>query len=120
MGFAFRVMDDAVTLSLAGRLDGDAAESLRPEVERLVEDAPRSVVVDLAQVGFMDGAGLGAVAFLAKRLGRRLEVTGANGQPLALLRHLGLDRTFGLPAVPRPSRPSRRPLAGFAWGSSPA
>lgn len=115
MNLAIRIGEDALTLSLSGRLDAVAADALRPAVERLVADAPQAVVLDLRGVGFLDGAGLGALAFLAKRLGRRLTLAGAQGQPLELLRHLGLARVFGLPAA----RAARRhqPLAALAWGT---
>jgi hypothetical protein len=42
---------------------------------------------------------VGAISFLFKRLaarGRRLTLAGVGGQPLAMLRHLGLARALGL------------------------
>lgn len=83
-------------------------------MEQLAREAPPWVVLDLRGVTFMDGAGLGALAFLAKRLGERVQIEGAAGQPLALLRHLGLDRVFGLPA------PRRAPAPALAWGRQAA
>ena len=117
MNTAIHIGEAALTLSLAGRLDAEAAEMLRPAVERLVADAHPAVVVDFQQVGFMDGAGLGAIAYLAKRLGRRMALTGVSGQPLALLHHLGLDGVFGLPAAAKPRRANRAPAA-LAWGNA--
>ena len=66
-----------------------------------------TVVLDLSYVTAMDGAGIGAIAYLFRHLsagGRGLRVTGAQGQPLAFLRDLGLTAALGLP----PSRRSAR------------
>ena len=88
-------------LELSGALDADGALALRPMLEEMVLRATGNVVLDVAEVRFMDGCGLGAIAFLFKRLaaqGRRLEVRGATGQPLAMFRRLGLADVLGLPA----------------------
>lgn len=105
-----------LTLTLEGRLDAEGAEALRPAMEQLAGGGAQRVILDLARVGFMDGSGLGALAYLAKRLPGRIALRGVEGQPLALLRHLGLDRLFGLAAAPRSAW---RPAAGFAWSGSP-
>lgn len=102
-----------MTLSLTGHLDAEAAREFRSTAERLLGNPPKTLVIDLRGVGFMDGAGLGAIAFLAKRLGRRLAVIGASGQPLALLLHLGLGRVFGFGGA----RPATRPMAALAWAN---
>lgn len=104
-----------MTLSLTGHLDAEAAREFRSIAERLLGNPPKRLVVDLRGVGFMDGAGLGAIAFLAKRLGRRVAVIGASGQPLALLLHLGLGRVFGLGGA-RPA-PAARSMAALAWAN---
>ncbi len=96
-----------IALRLQGMLDGEAVTALRDELAAAVRGECASVTVDLSDVSFMDGAGIGALAFLFRRLtaaGRRLHVTGANGQPLALLRDLGLARTLGLPSNPKVRR----------------
>lgn len=88
-------------LHLAGALDASGAEALRPGFEALGQEARQDVVLDISEVSYLDGAGVGAVAYLFKRLaakGRRLRLQGATGQPLATLRSLGLGRVFGLDA----------------------
>ena len=97
-------------LQVSGALDGEGALALRPLLEQVVTDTTGDVVLDMAAVGFMDGCGVGAVAFLFKRLaaqGRALKVAGATAQPLAMFRKLGLGQVLGLPA------PARRGF-GFA------
>jgi anti-anti-sigma factor len=92
---------DTLCLHLAGALDAKGAAALRPGFERLAQDASQDVLLDLSDVNYLDGAGIGAVAFLFKRLaakGRRVRLQGATGQPLDMLRALGLGRVFGLEA----------------------
>jgi len=98
-------------LHLAGALDADGAAALRPGFESLGQEARQDVVLDLSDVSYLDGAGVGAVAYLFKRLaakGRRLRLQGVEGQPLSTLRALGLHRVFGLDA--------RQPRLGMVFG----
>ena len=97
-------------LAISGTLDAEGALALRPLLEGLAADASRNLALDISEVTYMDGSGIGALAFTFKRLaahGYSLKVEGATGQPLALLRKLGLDRTLGI------TRPAPRRL-GFA------
>jgi anti-anti-sigma factor len=105
-----------VCLRLAGALDGAGATALRPGFEALGSQGLSDVVLDLSDVSYLDGAGLGAVAYLYKCLvaqGRRLRLQGVNGQPLATLRRLGLGRVFGL--EPRASFFGMLRGKGLAW-----
>jgi stage II sporulation protein AA (anti-sigma F factor antagonist) len=107
---------NSLCLRLAGALDGAGATALRPGFEALGTGGPRDVVLDLSRVSYLDGAGLGAVAYLYKRLvaqGRRLRLEGVTGQPLATLRQLGLGRVFGL--EPRAARFGLPFGKGLAW-----
>ena len=107
---------DTLCLHLAGALDAEGAMALRPGFERLAQDATQDVLLDLSAVSYLDGAGIGAVAFLFKRLtakGRRVRLQGATGQPLATLRALGLGRVFGL--EPRRTGFDRIFGKGLAW-----
>ena len=97
-------------LQVSGALDGEGALALRPMLEQVVTATTGDVVLDMAGVGLIDGCGVGAVAFLFKRLaaqGRALKVVGATAQPLAMFRKLRLGHVLGLPA------PARRGF-GFA------
>jgi len=107
----------ALTLHLTGALDSNGLDAIRSGIEGLAQCNDRDLVVNLSEVRFMDGAGIGALAFLAKRAvarGRRMFLEGASGQPLAILAELGLARVFGLDA------PARRPVPRFgpAWGGA--
>ena len=103
----------AQCLAISGALDADGALALRPVLEQVVTGTTGDVVLDMAAVGFMDGCGVGAVAFLFKRLaaqGRALKVVGATAQPLAMFRKLRLVHVLGLPA---PARRSFATAFGF-------
>lgn len=105
-----------VRLHLCGGLDGEGAEQMREGIAVLAAAEAREIVIDLSNVTYIDGSGLGVLSYLFKRLtarGRRLSVVGVSGQPLAMLRHLGLAKLLGLD-----EKASRRPfagLAGLAW-----
>ncbi len=104
-----------VRLHLRGGLDGEASRAMRDGLCALAEVDAREVVIDLSNVTHLDGSGVGAISFVFKRLaarGRRLTLAGVAGQPLAMLRHLGLARALGLEEERRRFSLS---LPGFAW-----
>lgn len=113
-----RVRSEAgrIFLHLGGSLDGDSAVSMREGLSALAAAEPDEVVIDLSHVTFIDGSGLGALSFLFKRLtaqGGRISMVGAAGQPLAMIRQLGLTKLLGLK-----DSPAKRPylgIAGLAW-----
>lgn len=101
-------------MRVSGVLDGDAALRLRPRLEALAA-TDGDVAMDLRDVSFIDGSGVAAIAFLYKRMthrGRRLRVA-ASGQPLAMLRELGVAPQLGLSAGPV----RNRGFAALRWGS---
>ena len=90
---------DEVRLHVRGELNADTVASWRATFETVAQSTARRVVLDLAGVSAIDGSGLGAIAYLFKRLlarGRKLVVTSVAGQPLALLREMGLTELLGL------------------------
>ena len=94
------------TLRPQGALDADAVARMRGTLETAAGTAAPRVILDLSLVSRIDGSGLGAIAYLFKRLvarGRRLELTGARGETLATLSALGLLGTLGLGGAEHPS-----------------
>ena len=64
MAFAMTTheIDGALVLDLSGRLTlGDAIEDLREPVRQFLDDGNRAFVLNLAEVSYMDSAGLGQV-----------------------------------------------------------
>lgn len=104
-----------VRLHLTGAFDAEAVAAARSSFETIAASPVRRVELDLSGVSSIDGSGIGAIAYLFKRLvatGRTLAVTGVSGEPRALLESLGLSRILGL--EPRPSRRGRPWFGGLA------
>ncbi len=82
--------------------------NLRPQVPFFEELASCNddVVIDIADVSFIDSSGIGGLVFLFKRLrehGHTLRIVGARGQPLDLFRHLRLDSLLVAPSERSPA-----------------
>ncbi len=81
-----------VTYKVADDMDAEFMASIRMDLESLA-NAEDSVVLDVSDVTFIDSSGIGGMVFLYKRLatqGRKLMLTGLNGQPLQMLKYLRL------------------------------
>lgn len=69
--------DGAVTIDCAGELDVSTAAKLIDAFDRVYEQRPRQIAVDLRGVTFLDSTGLGCLmhgALCCKKLGIELEV----------------------------------------------
>ena len=60
------------------RIDAAVAIQFKEKIRELAEDGPSRVILDMAQVGFLDSSGLGAIVAAMKQLGtdRSLELAG--------------------------------------------
>jgi anti-anti-sigma factor len=87
--------DASLEVALAGDLDMAVAFRLEPELDRLlVEPDVRALVLDLADVGFVDSAGLGALLSIRERanqLGIEMEIARASAPVRRLLGLTGSD-----------------------------
>jgi anti-sigma B factor antagonist len=84
-------------LFLNGRLDAAHAESLKNMLKQIIDGGSMPVVVDLADVPFIDSAGLSALVFglkLARRAGGDLMLAGVQPQTLTVLSLTMLDKVF--------------------------
>ena len=74
----FSAADDVLYAYLAGEIDHDAAQSLRIQLDdALLNRTPRTLVMDLGGVGFMDSSGIGLILGrqrCARMLGGRLKI----------------------------------------------
>ncbi len=62
-------IDDAVLITVnAKRIDAAAAIQFKDQMRALSKDAEGRIVLDLAQVGFVDSSGLGAIVGSMKQL----------------------------------------------------
>ena len=97
MLFSTIVENGAAVLRIEGELDAGSLSDLRPALSGMSEGQPPPprVVVDLSALRLIDSSGVGAIVSLYKAVhayGGSLAITGAQGQPLAILRLLRLDR----------------------------
>jgi anti-sigma B factor antagonist len=82
------------TLALSGEVDLDAKEPLQAAFTAAIEiDQVKSVVVDLADITFLDSSGIGALVF-----GHRLAA--ANGATLTVVNpSAGVERVLDLTGI---------------------
>ena len=94
-------------LALSGELDIDSVGQVRIKVqERLADEPPEVLVVDLAGLTFIDSSGLGLlieIRRLALSADIRFEMTTVPSGPARVIAIAGLTETFGLPAPEGPA-----------------
>ena len=90
---------DVYVVAVSGELDGNAADPLRIELERIVRLGGRTIVVDLLSVSFIASTALDVLVAAAKRVGHaegRLILVADDPRTLRELQATGLDRVFAL------------------------
>ncbi len=86
-----------VVISLQGQVDADTSPQLRDLLEEVASEGPQIVVVDLADVDFMDSSGLSALVTGFKGLseeGAEFVLTRPRPQALKALKLTQLDHVF--------------------------
>jgi anti-sigma B factor antagonist len=99
MQFLVSRQAEKVVVTIQGEFDAKSAPSVRDQIDGIVEEKPRSVVVDLSALRLIDSTGVGAIVSLFKRTrayGGEFQVVGVQGQPRSIFRILRLDRVFGV------------------------
>ncbi len=78
------------------RIDAAVAIQFKDKMRERTEDAGDRVVLDLAQVSFIDSSGLGAIVAAMKQLGkdRRLDLAGLNKDVDRVFRLTRMDTVF--------------------------
>jgi anti-sigma B factor antagonist len=86
---------DVHVVSVAGELDLHTTGDLSAELDDVIRRAPRSIVVDLGGVTFLDSTALAALAAAARRahtVGARLVVVTDDPHTTKIFRITALDR----------------------------
>ena len=86
-------------VEVRGDLDMATAPQLRDGLQRLVDAGDRQVVVDMAEVGFMDSSALGALVVIFKTLGEvggRLCLAAVQPAVQSVLKITSVDRVIDL------------------------
>lgn len=84
-------------LEVGGEVDLSTAPALRTQIEQLIHDGARRLVVNLEDVGFMDSSGLSALIASYKRMQEadgELAVVCQDRAVLRIFTVTGLDRVF--------------------------
>ncbi len=88
--------DDKMIIYLSGEIDHHSARSIREGVDKLlVSHMPKTLVLDLSGVDFMDSSGLGLVLGRYKKiceLGGKMYLTGADDRTKRILKMAGVDK----------------------------
>ncbi len=82
---------------IEGVLDALTAPQVREALDRIVDEKPPRVLLDLSRLRIIDGHGIRVIAQLCTRLrqvGCEFSLAGAQQQPLAVLKLFNLDRAI--------------------------
>ena len=92
-----RADNDTVMVALGGEFDLNAAPRFSSCTDEVVANGTGSVVIDLADLTFIDSTGVAALVGFHQRLnafGRRLSVINVGVQPAGVFDMAGLSQTF--------------------------
>ena len=95
VGAQLHIEDQDGTILLRGELDAATSRLLETEVDRLIEDGERAVVIDFTEVTFVSASAMEFLVGLAGRLGDLigwLELRHPTGTVRQLLHVCGLTR----------------------------
>jgi anti-sigma B factor antagonist len=90
---------NSTTLTVRGSLDINTAAQLAEEIDRVVGEKPKLVVVDISGLDLIDSSGVAALVKLYKGVrtaGGNVTISGARDQPLAIFKLLRMDKVFNL------------------------
>jgi anti-anti-sigma factor len=85
--------DDTVTIHISGRFD----YRLIKDFQQLLARSPRTWVVDMSSVDYVDSSALGMLLLLRERVhgeSQRVHLRGVHGQPRDVLVMAKFDRMF--------------------------
>ena len=128
MSFRTTKQGDDVVISVEGQLVAGNRQQLREAVVSEIDRGVRSFVIDFAEAGYVDSAGLGALVSLSKKIREAsgsLRLTNLNEDLRTLFELTRLDTLFALDdeneqdgtAGLRP-RPAQQRRDGESWRSS--
>lgn len=96
--------DGGVVVRASGEVDLHVAPRLRSALEHAFDRRPASIVLDLADVSFMDSSGLSAIVFLRRR-GAELDISVGVVRPVPevfrVFELTGLDGLVPFVSAPR-------------------
>jgi anti-sigma B factor antagonist len=94
-----QVNEYCASVVLAGRLDARNAQTIKETLKQLIDGGITYLVVDLAQVPFIDSAGLAALVSalkLTRRVGGNVLLSGVQPQARTVFSLTMLDQVFAI------------------------
>jgi len=94
---AVRKQGDVYVLDVTGEVDLNRSVLLRETLLTVLQQKPRTLVVNLSEVGFMDSSGLATLVEalqLSRRYGGKLKLVGVQQRVRSILEISRLDRIF--------------------------
>lgn len=90
------ITEDELKVSLCGEIDHHSASTLREEIdEKIFEIKPKTLILDLKSIGFMDSSGLGLILGRynkMKEIGGSLTVQNPTSGAIRVLRLAAADK----------------------------
>ena len=106
--FEVRQRDRLLVVRLFGEIDHHSAVTLREELDELIlRERPARLVLDLAEIDFMDSSGLGLLMGryrLMREIGGVMAIAAPNPSVLRILRLSGMERFMEIGETPRGER----------------
>jgi len=94
---------DEIVYALAGEIDLSVADDLAVRIAELLRLGPRTVVLDLARLTFLDSSGCRALVMGAREAagrGRRLVLRNVGGSPRRVLEMTGIGEALDVEDEP--------------------
>lgn len=89
-------VDETLTVALSGEIDHHRAVSVRAGIdEAMYRELPKTLVIDIGGVDFMDSSGLGLILgryTKAKEIGTMLVIRNPSARAEKMLKMAGIDR----------------------------
>jgi anti-sigma B factor antagonist len=99
MQIEHRTVDDHVVVTLMDtRLDAAVADAFKSTMLDFVESGQKRLVLDLAQVDFIDSSGLGAIVSVLKSVGRdgSLRLCAMQASVLSIFKLTRMNQVFSI------------------------
>lgn len=81
----------------SGIINGTKGNQFRQQIQKLLEEKPKVIIIDFKNVSFMDSSGLGALVLSLKTVraaGAKLFLCSVNDQVMMLLQLTDMDKIF--------------------------
>ena len=93
------IVDDVSILNLSGRLDATCVSELKKAVQTAIDAGGLKILIDMANVDFVDSSGLGTLVTCMRSVSKSggvFKITSLQENPRTLFETTRLDRVFDM------------------------